>query len=364
MLGAGARNDDGVLALSKDELRGLVSEQDAALLLSGAQAGGSTLDSLGPVVGLARLARGELDRESYLEQWGHRGPNELDTSFPRPAEDPHWLDRQLAGLADAEMEAVALLERQDTARAQAWERVAKAAPDKITRLRAKLDSWAKAATLRERTRSEAVRVFWVIREWAVRAGKLTGRGEDLFYLYLDELLALLDGSSDAALTQVAARRATHNRSAALPPYPTFIRSQFDPFAWYADPNRRSDLHDATASTPTAPASDTITGYPGAAGVVEGTARVLTSAAEGESLQPGEVLVTTITNVGWTPLFPRLGAVVTNIGAPLSHAAIVARELGIPAVVGCGNATMRLHTGDRVRVDGTRGTVRRLSSPGE
>lgn len=88
MLGAGARNDDGVLALSKDELRGLVSEQDAALLLSGAQAGGSTLDSLGPVVGLARLARGELDRESYLEQWGHRGPNELDHLLPSAGRGP------------------------------------------------------------------------------------------------------------------------------------------------------------------------------------------------------------------------------------------------------------------------------------
>ena len=74
------------------------------------------------------------------------------------------------------------------------------------------------------------------------------------------------------------------------------------------------------------------------------------------LQPGEVLVTTVTNVGWTPLFPRAAAVVTDVGAPLSHAAIVARELGIPAVIGCGNATMRLRTGDLVRVDGTAGTV--------
>jgi pyruvate,water dikinase len=70
-------------------------------------------------------------------------------------------------------------------------------------------------------------------------------------------------------------------------------------------------------------------------------------------------VTVITNVGWTPLFPRAAAVITDVGAPLSHAAIVARELGIPAVVGCGNATMILKTGDRVRVDGTAGTVQVL-----
>ncbi|WP_233098024.1 PEP-utilizing enzyme [Dictyobacter vulcani] len=81
---------------------------------------------------------------------------------------------------------------------------------------------------------------------------------------------------------------------------------------------------------------------------------------GNELQPGEILVTIVTNIGWTPLFPRAAAVVTDVGAPLSHAAIVARELGIPAVVGCGNATMRLHTGDLVRVNGGQGTVEILS----
>ena len=68
---------------------------------------------------------------------------------------------------------------------------------------------------------------------------------------------------------------------------------------------------------------------------------------------------TVTNVGWTPLFPRAAAVVTDIGAPLSHAAIVARELGIPAVVGCGNATAVIRDGDRVRVDGSAGVVQVL-----
>ena len=84
-------------------------------------------------------------------------------------------------------------------------------------------------------------------------------------------------------------------------------------------------------------------------MVEGMVRRLESLEDGPQLQAGEVLVTTMTNVGWTPLFPRAVAIVTDLGAPLSHAAIVACELGIPAVVGCGNATMRLRTGDRVRV---------------
>lgn len=75
------------------------------------------------------------------------------------------------------------------------------------------------------------------------------------------------------------------------------------------------------------------------------------------------MVTAKTNVGWTPLFPVAAAIITDVGAPLSHAAIVARELGIPAVVGCGNATERLRTGDRVIVDGGRGLVKIIKKKG-
>ena len=71
---------------------------------------------------------------------------------------------------------------------------------------------------------------------------------------------------------------------------------------------------------------------------------------------GEILVAPATNIGWTVVFPRAAAIITDIGAPLSHAAIVAREFGIPAVVGCGNATTVLKTGDIVTVDGAGGIV--------
>jgi pyruvate,water dikinase len=104
---------------------------------------------------------------------------------------------------------------------------------------------------------------------------------------------------------------------------------------------------------------TILGNPGSGGVFEGTVRVINSLDEGHLLENGEILVTSTTNIGWTPLFPRAAAVVTDIGMPLAHAAIVAREIGIPAVVGCGNATTRLKTGDRVQVDGDLGVVRLL-----
>jgi pyruvate,water dikinase len=152
-----------------------------------------------------------------------------------------------------------------------------------------------------------------------------------------------------------ARKDTHRRLKALPAYPSIILGPFDPFRWASDPQRRSDIF-APGTLMAGEASQSITGSPGSAGRVEGSVRVITNPDEGDQLQAGEVLVAVQTDVAWTLLFPRAAAVVTDVGAPLSHAAIVARELGIPAVVGCGDATARLRTGDRVLVDGGRGIV--------
>ena len=102
--------------------------------------------------------------------------------------------------------------------------------------------------------------------------------------------------------------------------------------------------------------NTIKGFAGAPGTVEGRVHILHSFDEAKDFQKGEILVTTMTNIGWTPLFPKAAAIITDLGAPLSHAAIVARELGIPAVVGCGIATTELKTGDLVIVNGSIGVV--------
>ena len=342
------------------KLARLVGEADSALLLSGQQAGGLSLASLGPVTGLARLARGEIDRDTFARQYGHRGAHEVELSVPRPAEDPAWIDDQLAAAGDAARDAGALLADREAARAAAWERLARQDPGKAAAARKLVARWAPVARDREAARSEVVRSAWVARTWVRRAGALTGHGDDLFFLELPEIYGLLRGDR-APLATVPARRASYEAYRALPPYPALIRGRFDPVRWAADPGRRSDYYDERAQP--AKAEDTITGFPGAAGVVEGIARVLHGPEEAARLGDGEILVTTVTNIGWTPVFPCAAAVVTDVGAPLSHAAIVARELGIPAVVGCGNATMRLHTGDRVRVDGSRGTVDVLQHAG-
>jgi pyruvate,water dikinase len=231
-------------------------------------------------------------------------------------------------------------------------------------MRRRLDRAAEAARQREAARSESTRLLWVSRTWALRAGDLTGIGDDVFFLSLDELLDLLAGR-EVPLAAIPARRQTYERYKALPPYPLLIRGRFDPFQWAADPDRRDDVFDSHGLLPTltlkAPAENMILGMPGSAGQVEGRVRRLDRPEDGNELEPGEILVTKQTNIGWTLFFPRAGAVVTDVGAPLSHAAIVARELGIPAVVNCGDATARLHTGDRVRVDGVTGVVEILGA---
>ena len=336
------------------EFENLVGDADANALLSGVSTGTDFLASLGLLMGLAKVSRGEMSREQYLRQYGHRGPHEMELSYPRPVEDPGWIDRQLAEAERDQIDVPALLTKQRQRHQAAWEHLKAKAPRKTKSYRRKLDRLALASKTREAVRSEAVRFFGLFRAFALRAGELTGLRDDIFLLSLEEVLAALDGD-EAASDSIPARRETHARYSALPPYPTLIRGRFDPFQWAADPNRRSDLFDTHASTSTL-ASDTITGFAGAAGRVKGLVRRLDSVEEGDQLQPGEVLVTVTTNIGWTPLFPRAAAIVTDVGAPLSHAAIVARELGIPAVVGCSNGTMRLHTGDRVLVDGGRGIV--------
>ncbi len=328
----------GVPIRVRHTLRNLVGEADADVLLSGLNTGCSQLASPGPLLGLTQLSRGVIDRATFARQYGHRGPHEMEVSLPRPAEDPDWIDRQQAALREAPVDVKTLLARQKDAQAAAWERFQQRSPRRAARMRRRIDRAAAKASDREATRSELVRVFWALRAFVLHAGALTGQGEALFFLSINEILAVL-GGDETALARIPARRATYARYCALPPYPTLIRGHFDPFQWAADPQRRSDVFDASGGT-RAPASATITGFPGAAGVVEGRARVIATADDGDQLQPGEILVT----------------IVTDAGTPLSHAAIVARELGIPVVVGCGNATMCLHTGDRVRVNGVQGTV--------
>jgi pyruvate,water dikinase len=102
--------------------------------------------------------------------------------------------------------------------------------------------------------------------------------------------------------------------------------------------------------------------PGCPGIAEGTARVILDSNDPSALEPGDVLVAPITDPSWTPLFVPAAGVVVDVGAALSHAIIVSRELGIPCVVSAIGATRSIPDGARVRVDGNTGEVTILSVP--
>lgn len=101
------------------------------------------------------------------------------------------------------------------------------------------------------------------------------------------------------------------------------------------------------------------GRPASRGVVEGIARVAHTLAEATLLQPGEILITPITDIGWTPYFSLIGGLVTDLGSSVSHGAVIAREYGLPCVVNTRGATRFFNSGDRIRLDGDTGTVVRL-----
>jgi pyruvate,water dikinase len=342
------------------KLEKVVGEADAVAILSNLAGDSVQLESLGPLVALGRLARGEMTRQAYLESYGHRGPHELELSQPGDDEWPEGLDQRVADFRRSPADAEVLLASQREKSLAAWQRLERAFPGRAPSLRKQLASITAAARDREAVRSEYTRLARLTRCFLLRAGELTGLGDGIFFLTLEEVEAVLSGDLRAA-DFIPVRRSAWQRQRSLPPYPPVIIGRFDPFLWAADPHRRSDYFDARQGG-VAPLSPLIRGFPGAAGCVQGIVRRIDRPEDGNQLQAGEVLVTATTNIGWTPLFPRLAAVVTDVGAPLSHAAIVAREMGIPAVVGCGNATMRLKTGDRVRVNGGTGRVELIESP--
>jgi rifampicin phosphotransferase len=102
--------------------------------------------------------------------------------------------------------------------------------------------------------------------------------------------------------------------------------------------------------------DALKGVAASAGKVTAPARILRGPEDFGQMRPGDILVAGTTTPAWTPLFAMASAVVTDVGGPLSHGSIVAREYGIPAVMGTGMATKRIQNGETITVDGTQGIV--------
>ena len=175
------------LSRARPWLRKLVGDSDAIALLTGMHEEAAPLASLGPLVGLDRLARGEIDQAEFTRQWGHRCPDELEISVPRPEEDPAWVERRLAALHTGGADVPSLLAHQQQVRQQALARFRDRYPHRVRQLDRRLTAAARGARAREAARSEVVRAFQVLRHFALRAGELdrlrgrrvpAGRGRD------------------------------------------------------------------------------------------------------------------------------------------------------------------------------------------
>ncbi len=183
---------------------------------------------------------------------------------------------------------------------------------------------------------------------ALAAGGFIGDPDDVFFLTRAEALAALGGERLAATVDVAGRRSRREEEARLvAPLQVGRLRGFVQKVWDDYPRLVGATRSDTAL---------VSGTPASPGRAAGTVRVIRGPEDFDALQPGEILVAPLTAPAWTPLFTRAAGVVTDVGSPASHASIIAREYGIPAVVGCGDATARLRTGMRVTVDGATGNV--------
>jgi pyruvate,water dikinase len=143
-----------------------------------------------------------------------------------------------------------------------------------------------------------------------------------------------------------------NAPPALGPMPDAIEDPAVQMLW----GITAETLEAWSRPPGALAENELQGFAASPGCVEGVARVLSTASEIGQIRDGEILVCPVTSPSWGPVFSRIRAAVSDIGGTMSHAAIVAREYGMPAVVGTGQATRRIRTGQRIRVDGNQGIV--------
>lgn len=291
--------------------------------------------------------------EAYLDQYGIRCVGEIDITRPRWAEHP-------SALVPTIVSNIHNFETGEGARRfeQGRRAAADAERDILERLRTLPGGDRKAAETKRMI--DRVRTFIGYREYPKygmisryyiykqallgEAQQLMGAGvlsdiDDVFYLTFDEFRDVVR-THDVDQELIARRKDAHRSHHALTP-PRVLTSDGEAVT---GSYRRTDLP-----------SGALAGLPVSSGVIEGRARVITTMADAD-LEPGDILVTTHTDPSWSPLFVTITGLVTEVGGLMTHGAVVAREYGLPTVVGVEHATQQIQDGQRIRVNGTDGYV--------
>ena len=296
--------------------------------------------------------------DDFIDEHGHRGPNDWELSGRTWGNTPELALAAVDSMRRSEhdLAPASRLADDDAKRAAAIARVRphlnfldKQNFDKAIKA---VPFWSQA---REATRDRAVRLTWpykqVYRELVRRAAERGGDPSPVRVALLSPVTELRPYLADpTSMGDVLAERgALFQRYSAVEPR-FFITAQ-------GDVPTIEELEAEQAEPPAmVTEGEVLTGNAGCSGTAVGRARVVLDPADGASLEPGEILVAPLTDPAWTPLFLPAAAVVVNVGALMSHAVIVARELGIPCVVAVDGATERIETGTWLEVDGTEGTV--------
>jgi pyruvate,water dikinase len=294
--------------------------------------------------------------QAYLARYHYMAPIDEDLSEPRWDEDPSFVlsTLQAYALAEESLDPTRRLEAQRQVRrrterrvleilSRSWRRVwpfGRRSFIKQLRLVRRYVWW------REETRVIASRAFYQCRRfykelghrWAARG--ILDEPEHIFCLRWSRIRAVLDGEAPAG--------GVRDRVTGYLRLKTCYRN--------FDPPSVIGVGASIRKLNVRPGQRMFEGVPCSSGRVEGIARVVKNLDEARALQRGEILVARYTNPGWTPLFNLAGGIVIEEGGLLSHGAVVAREYGIPAVLRIEGATKIFHTGQRLRIDGSAGTV--------
>ncbi|MGW5150385.1 PEP-utilizing enzyme [Rhodococcus koreensis] len=303
------------------------------------------------------VAAFRADLDAFLSDWDFRGPAEWEiraqTWGVKPELALATVDRmRQVGDDEAPEGKGAIRSEEREAAASVVRELLAGDPETSAQFEATLAAAALWLRGRERARTTAAMVIHEIRLPArelgrrgVEAGALDSV-EQIFMLFADELDAYL--VDPTAFTDIVRER-EKSYIALFDVKPPFVVSEEVP------PLESWSLRAGAAGAALA-AGESVVGVSGCTGTARGIARVLTTPDDPSALEPGEILIAPITDPSWTPLFVAASAVVVDVGAPFSHAAIVSREIGIPCIVSATDATKRIPNGALIEVDGTTGVV--------